>query len=98
MQQGSRCRRAAGDVNIHGDNVIDASEGCVALTEYAAVASAIADSNHQLRRGRSIIGPEERISMFRATGPVTSSMSAKRGDAVKCMPNRSQLYIGLFMA
>jgi len=48
-------RSAAGDTGIHRDDLVDPSQGSIALPENASVASAIAHSDHQFERGCSII-------------------------------------------
>jgi DNA-binding transcriptional LysR family regulator len=63
----------------------------VALAEDAAVRSRSRPRPPPAGFGRGVIGAAQASSMWRDTGPVTSSMSAWRGLATKRMPRPSML-------
>ena len=83
--------RTAGHRHIDRDHVGHAPAARIALAEDAAGAAAVAHRHHQLGLGGGIVGTPSAVSMWRDTGPVTSSMSAWRGLATNRMPSPSRL-------
>jgi hypothetical protein len=83
MQEGVGIGRATGNIDIHRDDLVHAAEAGVVLAEDAAAAAARAHGYHQSRRRCGIIGLAQGQLHVARTGPVTSSMSAWRGEATK---------------
>src|SRR5512135_2142368 len=82
MEQGRGRWRASGDARVDRDDLVNAAQGCVALAEYAARASAVSHSDNQFRGRRGIVGPPESdLHIMRdRTGDQQHVRKARRGS------------------
>ena len=65
VDDGFRARRAAGDINIHRDHLVDIADDVVAALEYAAGKSAGADRDDEFRVGHLLVDAQQPVACLK---------------------------------